>query len=145
MEATLHGGDGNAQPLRNLARRQALEVAEQRQRAPEQYQQCLSQMAQSRGVPGTNPGSGSGYSQGGSQAPMSVRGPGGRQGPGERGRRNGRMGQANSGFDDEAVLESIEAGAAEERGANAGYIVGVPEEYREEAEAYFRRIADEHK
>ncbi len=112
---------------------------------PEQYQQCLSQMAQSRGVPGTNPGSGSGYSQGGSQAPMSVRGPGGRQGPGQLGRRNGRMGQANSGFDDQATLESIEAGTAEERGASAGYIVGVPEEYREEAEAYFRRIADENK
>jgi len=112
---------------------------------PEQYQQCLQQMAQSRGVPGTNPGSGSGYSQGGSQAPMAVRGPGGRQGPGQRGRKNGRMGQANAGSENEAALESIEAETSEEREARSGYIVGVPEEYREEAEAYFRRIADENK
>lgn len=113
---------------------------------PEQYQQCLSQMAQARGVPGTNPGSGSGYSQGGSQAPMSVRGPGGRSADkGQRGKRNGRAGQAKAGFDDETAKEAIDAGTAEGRAARSGYIVGVPEEYREEAEAYFRRIADENK
>lgn len=113
---------------------------------PEQYQQNMQQMAQARGVPGANPGSGSGYSQGGSQAPMAVRGPGGRQSDrGLRGRKNGRMGQANSGTADGPAPESIEAGTSEERGASSGYIVGVPEEYREEAEAYFRRIADENK
>lgn len=113
---------------------------------PEQYKQCLSQMAQARGVPGTNPGSGSGYSQGGSQAPMSVRGPGGRSADkGQRGKRNGRAGQADAGYDDETAKESIDAGTAEGREARSGYIVGVPEEYREEAEAYFRRIADENK
>ena len=116
---------------------------------PEQRQKMMQQMAQARGVPGTTPGNqpgqGSGYSQGGSQAPMAVRGPGGRQGEGQRGRRNGRTDQANAGSADESAGESIDAGTSENREASSGYIVGVPEEYRDEAEAYFRRIADENK
>ncbi|MBX2850612.1 MAG: hypothetical protein KTR15_02565 [Phycisphaeraceae bacterium] len=117
---------------------------------PEQRQKMMQQMAQARGVPGTtpgnNPGSGSGYSQGGSQAPMSVRGPGGRSDDrGKRGRRNGRSDQANAGSADDSARESIDAGVSESREASSGYIVGVPEEFRDEAEAYFRRIADENK
>lgn len=117
---------------------------------PEQYQQMMQQMAQGRGVPGTNPGNqpgqGSGYSQGGSQAPMAVRGPGGRQDQrGKRGRSDGRANQADAGSVNQADLETIEAETSEARKASAGYIVGVPEEFREEAEAYFRRIADENK
>jgi hypothetical protein len=115
---------------------------------PEQYQKSLEQMAQGRGVPGTTPGtqpgSGSGFSQGGSQAPMTVRGPGGRQGqPGQRSARNGQQGGSGTSIGEEAGAESIEAGTSQEREASSGYIVGVPEEFREEAEAYFRRLAEE--
>lgn len=125
----------------------------------EMMQNAMQQMAQARGVPGLSPGQqpgqqpgrnqgpGSGMGQGGgSRAPMAVRGPNARPDDrGRQGRRNGRTGQATADGELDSASESIDAGTSEAREASGGYIAGVPQRYRDEAEAYFRRLADENR
>lgn len=127
---------------------------------PEQLQRMMQQMAQARGIPGMGqPGNGPPGAQpgnqmggqgmgrgGGSRAPMAVRGPNARPDPnGREGRRNGRTEQASGSAELETGSESIDTGAAQARETFGSYITGVPQEYRDDAEAYFRRLADENR
>ena len=122
----------------------------------EQLQEMMQQMAQARGIPGMgnmpgqqpSPGmGGQGMGQGGgSRAPMAVRGPNARpDNSGREGRRNGRTEQATGSAQLEPGSESIDSGVGEGRETYGAYITGVPQEYREDAEAYFRRLADENR
>ncbi|MEM1354033.1 MAG: hypothetical protein AAGH88_04030 [Planctomycetota bacterium] len=120
-----------------------------------QLQNMMQQMAQARGIPGMSnmpgqiPGSGMGGQGmgqgGGSRAPMAVRGPNARPDSGREGRRNGRTEQAVGTIDLDPGSESIDTGTDGGREASGAYVTGVPQEYREEAEAYFRRLADENR
>lgn len=127
---------------------------------PEQLQEMMQQMAQARGIPGMGqPGNGPPGAQpgnqmggqgmgrgGGSRAPMAVRGPNARPDQnGREGRRNGRMEQAEGSTQLEPGSESIDTGDTEARETSGAYITGVPQEYRDDAEAYFRRLADENR
>lgn len=113
-------------------------------------EQSLEQLSQGRQLPGlgTKGGQGSGFagsrtrmsvfgphqvSQGTSDAPRSTgRGP---QGKGDRG--SGREGEALRG------AESLNPAARQAARSAAGNLHGVPVGYREQAEAYFKRIAKE--
>ena len=62
---------------------------------------------------------------------------------GRRGGQGGR-GRSESGSDDVSeAAEVIQADASRYSGGVVGPIPGVPTEYREQAEAYFKRIAEE--
>jgi len=114
----------------------------------EQMRQALQQMAQSRGIPGrgTQGSDGSGFS--GSQARMAVQGPatrGNQNGAGE-GQRTGGHGDGQGTEHGVEVLdphESIDPSEAARRAGGGAAMPGVPIEYRGEAEAYFRRLAED--
>lgn len=115
-------------------------------------QQALDQMAQARGIPGLGSGQAgqSGYGMHGSSARMALVGPAQRSqgdsdaesgvpGPGE-----GRgPGEGASAGGEPIDAERIDPDHARTRSGNVSLIPGVPPEYREEAEAYFRRLADD--
>jgi hypothetical protein len=114
--------------------------------------QSLKQLAQGRQVPGMK-GSKTGQSgsgQRGSQARMTVMGPhvpSGKESKVQRGRMAGMQGPgglAEGGPDDNARgAESLHPEARGGSRNSAGYMRGVPVPYREQAEAYFKRLAEE--
>ncbi|MEM6551100.1 MAG: hypothetical protein AAF750_03005 [Planctomycetota bacterium] len=100
---------------------------------------------------GTGPQGGSGYGMGGSMARMAVAGsPQGGEGDSEAeassSRRPGGAGGAGGGADAGDVAGAAEQVNPDETRTVTGInrvLPGVPARYREEAEAYFRRLADE--
>ena len=115
-------------------------------------EQALDQMAQARGIPGlgSGEGGGSGYGLYGSLARMGVVGPN-QHGSGDSdadsgarggGRGDGRVaGQGTA--RPPAAGESVVPDHVRTRSDELTLIPGVLPEYREEAEAYFRRLADD--
>ena len=110
--------------------------------------QSLQQLAQGRGIPGSGGPGTDGYY--GSQSPVTVMGSRGsgdsadpRAGRGNQSRRptvsQGRSGSPSERLNPEA------AGARGVGDSAAGAMPGVPARYRQLAEAYFRRLADESK
>lgn len=119
----------------------------------ENLQQALDQMAQSRGIPGLGSGQTgqSGYGMYGSTARMALVGPAqrsggdsdaesGTPGPGA-GRGPGRGAAAGGG--EPVETQRVDPDSARVRSGSLSLIPGVPPEYRDEAEAYFRRLADD--
>ncbi len=108
--------------------------------------QCLVQLAQGRGIPGGQGGSGTGYY--GSRAPVTLAGPhAGGQGPfGHDDVGRGPIDPTqNTGGPRPKPGEQIDPGQVNPRATVGGGMPGVPIRYRTEAEAYFRRLADESK
>ena len=112
--------------------------------------QSLRQLALGRGIPGqgnSGPGSDGYYGTQNFVRVMGSRGsgdsPDARTGRGNQSRAQG-TGRANRGSPAERL--DPEASAARARGgAGVGAMQGVPARYRQLAEAYFRRLADESK
>jgi len=116
-------------------------------------QNALQQMASARNVPGMGTRGGSGAGMSGSMANLSMLGPNvpGQPGgdnlaqDGQRGGRGGRGESALGETDPDARAEVIHADASDSTATSALHLPGVPAEYREQAAAYFRRIAEEEK
>lgn len=116
-------------------------------------QNALQQMASARGVPGMGSQGGSGAGMSGAMASMSMVGPSVPGQPGgdslaQQGRRGGRGGRgesASSDVDTDVHAEVIHADTTDATATRAMHLPGVPAEYREQAAAYFRRIAEEEK
>ncbi len=117
----------------------------------QQIQSALQQMAAGRGLPGMGTQGGSGVGMSGASARMSMMGPAVPGQPGgdslaKAGRRGGRGGRGRivSGAEDaDAAAEVIHADASQHTSRVVSQFPGVPAEYREQAEAYFKRIAEE--
>lgn len=114
----------------------------------EQMREAMQQMAQSRGIPGRGQqgGDGSGFS--GSQARMAVQGPAmrGNQRGGAEGQRSGGHGDGQGrdhGVETLDPSESLDPQQAATRAGGGAAMPGVPLEYRDEAQAYFRRLAED--
>jgi hypothetical protein len=115
-----------------------------------QGKQSLKQLAQGRGIPGMSQGQGQeGGGFGGSRAEMVVLGPATPIG-GESDARSGRTGASGPGhpgegglFGDPRGAESLTPTARSGRLTTQGNMRGVPVGYRDQAEAYFRRLAEE--
>jgi len=110
--------------------------------------QSLSQLAQGRGIPGLG-GGGKGGGYYGSRAQIGLVGPhssGGdsdaQSGLGATGRGPGSGGRTPG---ESKPPELLKVGQPTTRSASAGGMPGVPVKYRDLAEAYFRRLADESK
>ena len=119
----------------------------------QQMLRSLQQLAQGRNLPGLNYGNrgqgrhGRGFA--GSMARMSIRGPhlesrgeaGGPSGvSGAQVKGGGYRGSDGAEF---PGAEAISAGSHGSAGPAAGNLRGVPVDYRDQAEAYFRRLAEE--
>lgn len=117
----------------------------------DQIQNVLQQMATGRGVPSMGTQGGSGVGMSGASARMSMMGPAVPGQPGgdsaaKEGRRGGQGGRGRSvsGIEDAGdPAEVIHAGASQYHSSAARQSLNVPAEYREQAEAYFKRIAEE--
>ncbi len=115
----------------------------------ESISQSLQQMAQARGVPGMGQRGGDGAGFSGSQARMAIRGPAqlGQNGGGADGRLSGAAGEGGGQTDGRVEtlepVETLRPGERTGRGGAGGVLGGVPLPYRGEAEAYFRRLADD--
>ncbi len=111
----------------------------------------LQQLAQGRSMPGLNPGRGqSGRGMGGSMSRFSLRGPAmpatglseGRSGRMTARQAKGRYDGSDS-ADDAQAAESISVDSRFGTASGAGNLRGVPVGYRDQAEAYFRRLSEE--
>lgn len=115
----------------------------------ESWKQAMGQMKQGRGMAGMRGQGGQGGGSNGSMARMAVVGPSPRgqgQGPGRSSQRTAQgQGGAPASADDDAGEggEQIDAEAATERTRGVTTIQGVPQRYREAAEAYFQRLAED--
>ncbi len=114
----------------------------------ERMRESMQQMAQGRGVPGLGQRGGDGSGFAGSNARMGIRGPASRGGPGgAEGRQSGTRGDGKGGVPGDVEIldpaESLSPEHAATRGGGTGVLPGVPLLYREEAEAYFQRLADD--
>lgn len=115
----------------------------------ESWQQAMQQLAQGRGVPGMSNGQGSrGAGAMGSMARMAVMGPAPRgqgEGPGESARptAGGRGRQPAADAQTFSDAEEITPDAADERSRGVTALPGVPVQFRDIAEAYFRRLAED--
>ena len=111
---------------------------------------ALQQMARARGLPGLGQRGAAGVGAQGSMAPMAVMGPamaaagkgifasGAASGPGARGRGRGK------GAGNNAEAAEVYTGVqATERGQGASAMPGVPLQFRDDADAYFKRLAEE--
>jgi hypothetical protein len=113
-------------------------------------EQALKQLAQGRNVPGMGKTGESGSGSSGSQAKMSIYGPHqhtqgqsdartsqamGQTGPGGQGQGTGTQGVQGA--------EAINPEGREPSQTGVGGMRGVPVGYRDEAEAYFKRLAEE--
>ena len=111
----------------------------------------MKQMAQGRGVPGLGKGKqkgdGSGFS--GSQPRMMVMGPHIPTGTktdaqsGATGRTDARTAVPLASIGQSAAAETLNPELGSARQNTAGAMSGVPVQYRDQAEAYFRRLAEE--
>ncbi|MEM6750418.1 MAG: hypothetical protein AAF612_08105 [Planctomycetota bacterium] len=115
----------------------------------ESWNQQLAQLAASQRL-GMGSGRGSGYGMGGSMARMVVAGsPSGGEGDSDAQNSSGRpggSGQGGQGADTDANAGAAQQVNPQQTRAATGIqrvLPGVPSRYREEAEAYFRRLADE--
>jgi hypothetical protein len=116
-------------------------------------QNALQQMASARNMPGMGSQGGSGAGMSGAMATMPMVGPSvpGQPGgdslarEGRRGGRGGRGEAVSSDVDTDMQAEIIHAGASDSTVTSALQLPGVPVAYREQAAAYFRRIAGEEK
>lgn len=116
-------------------------------------QNALQQMASARNVLGMGSQGGSGAGMSSAMATMSMVGPSvpGQPGgdslarDGRRGGRGGRGESVSSDVDTDVQAEVIHADASGTTAASAMQLPGVPVAYREQAAAYFRRIAEEEK
>ncbi|MEZ6193114.1 MAG: hypothetical protein R3C45_17720 [Phycisphaerales bacterium] len=116
-------------------------------------QNALQQMASARKVPGIGSQGGSGAGMSGAMATMSMVGPSvpGQPGgdsltrEGRRGGRGGRGDAVSSEVDVDMQAEVIHTDASDNTATSALQLPGVPVVYREQAAAYFRRIAEEEK
>lgn len=114
-------------------------------------QNALQQMASARNVPGMRSRGGSGAGMSGAMASMPMVGPSVPGRPGvdslsQQGRRGGRGGHSESVSNDldlDVQAQVIHADASDSTATNTLHLPGVPIEYREQAAAYFRRIAEE--
>jgi hypothetical protein len=117
----------------------------------EQIQSALQQMAAGRGMPSMGTQGGSGFGMSGSFAQMSMIGPAMPGQPGgdsatRQGRRGTRGGPGQPGSEADPAAEPVEvihAEASAHSVQGVSRLPGVPAEYREQAEAYFKRIAEE--
>jgi hypothetical protein len=117
--------------------------------------QGLQQLSQGRGLPSLGegksgqPGKAGSAGAKGSRGKFSVYGPHaqGKDGGDRRGGKDGtgKGGIANSNSDSASGAERLSPDTAGNRGAGAAAIPGVPTRYRDLAEQYFRRLADEAK
>ena len=114
----------------------------------------LQQMAQGRGIPGLGPAGATGSGQAGSAARFSVMGPASRLTGGPSMSDRGSMGRGGHGLgkgagsgdgDGDEGVERIDAPVAGGRGGGSGALLGVPAAYRDQAEAYFQRLAEENR
>ncbi len=115
----------------------------------EAWQDAMRQLAQGRGVPHQGR-SGQGMGVGGVAGRVAVMGPAPTGGEGDGAGRRGALrrpgeGRGGPAADDVAAedAERIDAEAAAGRSAGVSVLTGVPLQYREAAEAYFRRLAED--
>lgn len=116
--------------------------------------QSLKQLAQGRQMPGMRPGQGQkpgqfGRGQGGSPNRVTIAGPH-QPSAGTKESRDGRLGEGGRGRGDTPDQESFAAGpesidpqSRTTRTSSAGNLRGVPVRYRDQAEAFFKRLAEE--
>jgi hypothetical protein len=116
----------------------------------ESWQNAMQQMAQARGLPGMMAQGGQGGGMAGSMARMAVMGPAARSGDGEgrTGRDPSRDGRGHHTTGDDADADdpldlTPEATADRVRRLSALAGEGVPAQFRDVADAYFRRLAED--
>ena len=111
---------------------------------------ALKQLRQARGMPGSGSGGRDGYGMYGSQARMSLRGPAKRSSGGGDGNRGvpspgkGKNTKINpNDIESLTPSEALSANDLNDRTSNATQLRGTPLPYREEASAYFQRLAED--
>jgi len=114
----------------------------------QQLQNALNQMAAGRGLPKMGMPGSSGAGLSGQMGRMSIVGPAipgnsPSQSRGRPGARGGRGGISENGEQIAEQTEHIDANAVNHETHGVYSLPGVPNEYREQAEAYFKRLAEE--